>query len=210
MRYLNLPNIVSFTRILAAPFFYFLFISDNPKFVSIACWIFILASITDIIDGWAARRFSVVTRYGEFLDPLADKILTLLALIAFVSKQIIPLWMVLIILIRDILSTTLRIVALWKGSPIETSRSAKVKTTIEMLFISYVLVLIYFQINVTTINPQEVESIIHSPITYIIALIVTLMALYSLLGYLIRSRFLIKKLKKVEKIEKKLQKGLDK
>lgn len=210
MKYINLPNIVSFTRILAAPFFYYFFNSENPKFVSIACWIFIIASITDIIDGWAARRFSIVTRYGEFLDPLADKILTLLALFGFVAKNIIPLWMVLIIFFRDILSTSLRVVALLKGSPIETSRSAKVKTTVEMLFISYVLILIYLQINAQEINPQVIEKLIHSPITYIIALIVTLMGLFSLVGYVIRNRFLIKKLKKVEKIEKNLQKGLDK
>lgn len=202
MKYLNFPNTISFSRILAAPVLYYFFVSGNPKFVSIACWIFIIASITDLIDGWAARRFQIVTQYGEFIDPLADKILTLLALVAFARNGIIPTWMVIIILIRDVISTSLRIVALSKRSPIETSRSAKVKTTIEMVFISYVLLLIFAKINIESINPQIIDSIIFSKYTYLLALVVTLMALYSLVGYLLKYKYFVKKFKNVEKIEK--------
>lgn len=204
MKDINIPNAISLTRILVAPFFYFFFISGNRYLVSLACWIFILASLTDVIDGWAARRFGIVTRYGEFLDPLADKVLTLLALVGFVQMHIIPLWMLIIILSRDITSTTIRILALAKGTPIETSRSAKFKTTIEMLFIAYVLILIYLKINIESINPTEIDKLIYSPITYSIALFVTILALYSLAGYLLKVKNPGKMSKKVEKIEKNL------
>ncbi len=193
---MNFPNLISFSRILVAPVFYFFFISEDPHLMSIACWVFIFAALTDIIDGWSARRLGIVTRYGEFLDPLADKILTLLALIAFVQYDIIPVWMVTIIFIRDLFSTGLRIVALIRHSPIETSRSAKAKTTIEMLFISYILLLIYVKLNFAEIPPITMERLIHSNITYMLALVVTLMALYSQAGYVIRYQSLIKKSKK--------------
>jgi CDP-diacylglycerol--glycerol-3-phosphate 3-phosphatidyltransferase len=200
MSIVNLPNVISFSRIVVAPFFYYFIKSDKPELVSIACWIFIIASITDVIDGWAARRLGIVTRLGEFLDPLADKILTLLALISFAEMNIIPLWMVLIILIRDIFSTSFRVIALAKGTPIETSRSAKVKTTIEMVFISIILSLIYLKINIESVNSEIIDKWIYSPITYFIALIVTLMAIYSLLGYAWKYKKLLKMSKKVEKI----------
>ncbi|MCX7908962.1 MAG: CDP-diacylglycerol--glycerol-3-phosphate 3-phosphatidyltransferase [Ignavibacteria bacterium] len=203
MRYINIPNIISFSRLLVAPFFYYFFVSGNKQLVSLACWIFIIASITDFFDGWAARRFGIVTRYGEFIDPLADKVLTLLALTAFTKMTIIPSWMFLIIFARDVTSTTLRIIALAKGTPIVTSRTAKVKTTIEMVFISYVLILIYVKINFSFIDPTLVDKTIFSPFTYLFALIVTIMALYSLGGYLLKNKKTIKMFKKVEKIEKK-------
>lgn len=186
MNYMNLPNVISLTRLVVSLIFYFLFISGNKNLVSIACWIFIAASATDILDGWAARRFRNVTKYGEFLDPLADKVLTLLALIAFVKMGIIPAWMVFIIFARDVISTTMRVVALAKGSPMVTSRSAKIKTTVEMLFISYVLILIFVKINFNSINPAIIDKLIFSQFTYLIALSVTIMALYSLAGYALK------------------------
>ncbi len=192
MNYMNLPNVISLTRLIVSLIFYFLFISGNRHLVSIACWIFIIASITDVLDGWAARRFRIVTKYGEFLDPLADKVLTLLALIAFVKMGIIPAWMVFIIFARDVISTSMRVVALAKGSPMETSRSAKIKTTVEMLFISYVLILIFVKINFNRINPDIIDKLIFSQFTYLIALSVTIMALYSLAGYALKFKKNIK------------------
>ncbi len=203
---INFPNIISFVRLAVSPFFYILFLSQNTELVNLSCWLFILSAITDTIDGWAARRFGIVTRWGEFLDPLADKALTTFAFIAFVQKDIIPLWMVIIIIIRDVISTTLRIVGLVKKSPLQTSLSAKVKTTFQMLFISYILILVYLKNNFapTILNPTTIDNLIYSAFTYLLALIITTMALYSLTGYVIRYRNFIKKVKKVEKIEKKL------
>lgn len=202
MRVINIPNLISLLRILVSPIFYVFFLSGNRELVRIACLIFILAAITDIIDGWAARRFGIVTRYGEFLDPLADKILTLLALTSFAKIEIIPVWMVIIILCRDIFSTSLRVFAIVKGTTIMTSFSAKVKTTVEMGFISLILMLIYLKLTFEGIYQSNFDRIIYSPITYIFALIITFMALYSLGEYAHKYRYLIKMFKKFEKIEK--------
>ncbi|MFN3306274.1 MAG: CDP-diacylglycerol--glycerol-3-phosphate 3-phosphatidyltransferase [Candidatus Kapaibacteriota bacterium] len=203
MEMINIPNLISLLRIFVAPIFYVFFLSNNNDLVKIGCLIFILASITDIIDGWAARRFGIVTRYGEFLDPLADKILTLLALISFVKIGIIPAWMLIIIFCRDVFSTSLRVIAIARGTSIITSRSAKVKTTVEMSFISFILMLIYLKLTYDSVYQNFFDKIIYSPISYILALIITLMALYSLAEYAYKYRNLIKMFKKSEKIEKK-------
>lgn len=195
---INFPNFISFIRLAISPIFYLFFISQNTELVNLSCWLFILSAITDTIDGWAARKFGIVTRWGEFLDPLADKALTTFAFIAFVQKGIIPLWMVLIIIIRDVISTWLRIVGLVKQSPLQTSLSAKIKTTFQMLFISYVLILVYLKNNFapSILNPTAIDNLIYSTFTYLLALIITFMALYSLTGYVVRYGNFIKKVKK--------------
>jgi len=193
MKQFNFPNFISFARLLISPVIYLLFISNKAELENIACWLFIIASITDTIDGWAARRLGEVTRWGEFLDPLADKALTNFALVAFAQYNIIPWWMVVIIISRDLLSTLLRIFGLAVQNPLKTSMSAKIKTTFQMVFISFVFILIYIRNTFTSISPQTIENIIFSPITYILALIVTAMALYSMAGYVIKLIFLTKK-----------------
>jgi len=192
----NFPNFISFARLLISPVIYFLFISNEAELVNLACWLFIISAITDTIDGWAARRFGEVTRSGEFLDPLADKALTNLALVAFAQNNIIPWWMVIIIITRDLISTLLRILGLASKNPVKTSISAKIKTTVEMVFISYILLLIYIRNTFTSISPETVEKLIFSPITYILALIITAMALYSMGGYVIKFGIFSKKIKK--------------
>jgi CDP-diacylglycerol--glycerol-3-phosphate 3-phosphatidyltransferase len=192
----NFPNFISFARLLISPVIYFLFISNKAELVNLACWLFIISAITDTIDGWAARRFGEVTRSGEFLDPLADKALTNFALVAFAQNNIIPWWMVIIIITRDLISTLLRIFGLASKNPVKTSISAKIKTTVEMVFISYILLLIYIRNTFTSISPETVEKLIFSPITYILALIITAMALYSMGGYVIKFGIFSKKIKK--------------
>jgi len=176
--------------------------SESKSLVSIACVIYLVAAITDTLDGWAARRFGVVTRWGEFLDPLADKVLTLFAFVSFVAMGIMPLWMLIIFLVRDTISTTLRVIAIKQGSPVETSISAKVKTTIQMFFIGYVLSLIFLKNNFEIFNPVTIDRVIYSKFTFYAVLLVTLMALYSVFGYIkkYKSLFLAKNfIKKYEK-----------
>jgi CDP-diacylglycerol--glycerol-3-phosphate 3-phosphatidyltransferase len=199
---INLPNTISLARLALAPIFFVMLNSESKSLVSIACVIYLVAAITDTLDGWAARRFGVVTRWGEFLDPLADKVLTLFAFVSFVAMGIMPLWMLIIFLVRDTISTTLRVIAIKQGSPVETSISAKVKTTIQMFFIGYVLSLIFLKNNFEIFNPVTIDRVIYSKFTFYAVLLVTLMALYSVFGYIkkYKSLFLAKNfIKKYEK-----------
>lgn len=199
---INLPNTISLARLAVAPIFFVMFNSESKSLISIACVIYLIAAITDTLDGWAARRFGVVTRWGEFLDPLADKVLTLFAFVSFVAMEIMPLWMLIVFLIRDTISTTLRVIAIKKGSPVETSISAKVKTTIQMSFIAYILSLIFLKNNFEIFSPTTIDKLIYSKFTFYAILLVTLMASYSVLGYIrkYKSLFLTKNfIKKYEK-----------
>ena len=139
----NLPNILTILRFLIVPFFIVLLFDKTYTGRLIALILFSIASITDLFDGYLARKWNQETEFGKFLDPLADKALVLGAFVTFIfiSDQI-QIWMVLCILGRDLLITILRSLAIRKGSSIKTSMFGKLKTVFQML--SIVLILFSF------------------------------------------------------------------
>ena len=141
----NIPNILTVLRFILVPIFlYFLIQSDlNSKIYALI--IFSIASITDFFDGYLARKWHQESKIGAFLDPLADKFLVITTLLAFVNldKQI-PLWMVIIIILRDILITLMRYKAKKMNLALKTSNDAKIKTAFQM--ISIILILLIFAV----------------------------------------------------------------
>jgi CDP-diacylglycerol--glycerol-3-phosphate 3-phosphatidyltransferase len=133
------PNQLTFLRILLTPVFLAFLFSADPVLRQLSVLVFIIAMLTDWYDGWVARRWGYVTRWGTFLDPLADKIVTSAALIAFVLLNLVPAWTVWLIVIRDIAITVLRSYAEFKGKPFDTSRMAKTKTFLQFAVIYYIL-----------------------------------------------------------------------
>jgi len=133
------PNQLTFLRILLAPVFVAFLFSANPLLRQLSLVIFVLAMLTDWYDGWVARRWGYVTRWGTFLDPLADKVVTSTALIAFIYLDLVPTWTVWVIVIRDIAITFLRSYSELKGKPFDTTRMAKTKTFLQFALIYYVL-----------------------------------------------------------------------
>ena len=140
----TIPNQLTILRIGLTPVFVILFVKETPISQFIASMIYILASITDWYDGWFARRFGVITRWGQFMDPLADKFLVSSALVIFAWLGYIFWWMVLIIILRDILVTSIRFYTIQKGSPLVTSNLAKWKTFIQMTVIMIILLFINY------------------------------------------------------------------
>jgi cardiolipin synthase len=105
--------------------------------------LFMLATTTDLIDGIIARKYNVITEFGKFMDPLADKLLVISSLVALVYMEYtIELWMVLVIIGRDILITIMRILAKKKGTPIKTSQLGKLKTSFQLMSIWLILIII--------------------------------------------------------------------
>ena len=160
-----LPNILTLFRIFLIPvFIYYLLIEQNYLLSFI---IFGMASITDWADGFLARKLNVVSDFGIFFDPLADKFLVLSAFISFlyidllISMKSISLWMILIIAFRDLSITLLRIVINLKGDyTLVTTKIAKLKTALQLITINYVLIclilsdyfeLIYYLMFLTTV-----------------------------------------------------------
>lgn len=133
------PNQLTFLRILLTPVFIAFLFSENPLLRQLSLAVFVLAMLTDWYDGWVARRWGYVTRWGTFLDPLADKVVTSAALIAFIYLDLVPPWTVWLIVLRDIAITFLRSYSELKGKPFDTTRMAKTKTFLQFALIYYVL-----------------------------------------------------------------------
>jgi len=140
MKFFSPPNQLTFLRILLTPVFIVFLLSSNSILRQCSLAVFIFAAITDWYDGWLARRWGYVTRWGAFLDPLADKVLTSAALIAYSYLGLVSGWMVWIIVIRDAIITLLRSYAEYKAKPVDTSKLAKIKTFAQYVLIYYLLV----------------------------------------------------------------------
>lgn len=195
-----LPNQLTVLRIILTPVFLVLILTDSPLMKQIALLVFIVAALTDWYDGWLARKYNYITNWGKFWDPLADKILTSAAFMAFVLLGYVPLWMVLIVIVRDLLITVLRAYAEYKDIVFPTSRYAKWKTFIQMSLLYYLLAVYTGSISPQVYNGNENLFIVlmDPTLIYIAMLVVTFITLHSGALYVIRHRILIKKLLKNE------------
>lgn len=140
---MNLPNKLTFIRlVLAVSFIYFLQESNAEGFVyrMIAFALFVVASLTDFFDGYLARKYNLVTDFGKFMDPLADKILVISALVLFVELRYIPAWMSIIVIAREFLISGIRMLAAAKGEVIPAGKLGKYKTTSQMIVILIMIV----------------------------------------------------------------------
>ncbi len=191
-----LPNQLTVLRIILTPVFLILFLQTDPVMVQISFVIFLIAAISDWYDGWLARKFNYITEWGKFLDPLADKILTSTAFIALVIVGILELWMVILIILRDIFVTGLRMYADSKKISFSTSYSAKVKTFSQMIFLYYLL-LIYTLRTVEFISNSFMEllnDLLNPEIIYYLMLAITVFTVITGITYITANRTLIKKL----------------
>ena len=130
---LNLPNMLTMGRIVAIPFVLWLQWQDTPVCNFWAMIVYALATITDFIDGWLARRMGLTSVLGKFLDPLADKLIVLASLVAMLEQHKVPAWAVIIIMARELSVTALRTIAMSEGVVIAASRGGKDKTAVQMV-----------------------------------------------------------------------------
>lgn len=134
---MNLPNKLTMFRVVLIPFFVvFLLMQDQfASFKWIALGIFILASLTDLLDGKIARKYNLVTNFGKFMDPLADKLLVCSAMICLIELEQIPSWVVTIIIGREFVISGFRLIASDNGVVIAASYWGKFKTTFQMIMV---------------------------------------------------------------------------
>ncbi|MFP4370058.1 MAG: CDP-diacylglycerol--glycerol-3-phosphate 3-phosphatidyltransferase [Candidatus Kapaibacterium sp.] len=192
---MNLPNLLSLARIVIAPVFFFFFISGDPLFVMLSFYLFMLGATSDYLDGWFARKFNAATRWGRIFDPIADKVLTSFAFLAFVFMDIVPLWMVLIIILRDFGTTIMREFGEKFKVPMATSKSAKLKTFLQMAFISLILILVYItNSGFFKSYHLQITSFINSEAVYYTMLALTILTLWTLIEYILKNKRLIRTL----------------
>ena len=190
------PNQLTLFRILLTPVFVYFLFSSDPVNKQIALGIFIFAAITDWYDGYVARRWGFITRWGKFLDPLADKVLTSAAFFSFVAICYAELWMVILIVIRDFAMTLLRAYAEFKNTPINTSGFAKTKTFVQLVVI-YLFLVNYIVRTSSEFNLHFgwIFDIIATPIImYVLMMITTILTVWTGAVYISTNRIILKNL----------------
>ncbi len=185
--YLTIPNQLTALRILLVPVFVVLLLQVDPWFKLFGVIVFAVASLTDIYDGYHARKYGVETRIGAFLDPLADKLLITAAFLLYVWMGYLVLWMVILVIIRDVLITVLRVYAEYRNRPVVTSMEAKYKTVVQNIFVYFVMVLILLKEAVFSGKSVSVviDRFLVSDNLYYIMLAVTLFTVYTGISYLV-------------------------
>ncbi len=174
---MNLPNKLTILRVIMIPFFIvFLLVPITPYDKWIALTIFIIASLTDLLDGKIARKYNLVTNFGKFMDPVADKLLVCSALICLIELNKIPAWMVIIIISRELIINGFRLVASDNGVVIAASYWGKFKTTFQMVAVCLLI--------------ADIEAI--NLLTQIILWIAVILTVVSLIDYLVKNKDVMK------------------
>lgn len=175
---MNLPNKITTVRVFMIPLYLiFMLVDQIPYGKYIAGVIFTLAAITDALDGYIARKNNLVTNFGKFMDPLADKLLVCSALICFVEFHLIPSWIAIIIIAREFIVQGLRLIASDNGVVLAAGWWGKLKTVVQIVM----SVMLTVNLDYAFINVLEVIAIY-------LALALTII---SMMDYLIKNRELI-------------------
>jgi CDP-diacylglycerol--glycerol-3-phosphate 3-phosphatidyltransferase len=193
---MSLPNSLTILRIFLTPVFVILLVSDSPFERQLSVVVYVVAALTDWYDGWVARKYGSMSRWGKFLDPLADKILSSAALFTFVALGLIDAWMVWIVVVRDVVMTALRSYGEWIDHPIVTSRSAQAKTFTEFIVIWYIL-LLYVAGSVPVIRsefPATIAALTDPQVLFGMMLLVTLSSVATGVLYCVDNRRFITEL----------------
>ncbi|MDR1000296.1 MAG: CDP-diacylglycerol--glycerol-3-phosphate 3-phosphatidyltransferase [Clostridiales bacterium] len=177
---MNLPNKLTVLRVCLIPLFLILYPYaplGDPLSRYLALAVFVIAAVTDALDGYIARSRNLVTNFGKLMDPLADKLLVTAALVAMVQGAELPAWVVAIIISREFLITGFRMLALEKNIVIAASAWGKAKTISQMLMIIFVLL---------NVLPELAETML--------AAVATLLTLISAVDYVLKNKSLLKDL----------------
>ena len=136
---MNLPNKLSILRVLCVPVIVVLMLLEGREWQWAALAVFLLASFTDYLDGHLARKHQLITDFGKFIDPVADKLLVLSTLIMLIHRDLMPAWAVVIVLTRELCVDGLRLIAATKGKVIAAGPLGKIKTVTQMILISWTI-----------------------------------------------------------------------
>ncbi|QVK01948.1 CDP-diacylglycerol--glycerol-3-phosphate 3-phosphatidyltransferase [Mycoplasma mycoides subsp. capri] len=189
---INLPNILTTIRILLVPIIIVLLLVDHymnglvftnfSKFAwFISGGIFIVASLTDFLDGWIARKYNLVTNFGKFFDPIADKLLVNATLILFSSLDVLPIWMTVVLILRDTFIDFIRMILSSKGITLAAGMGGKLKTTFQMIGLS-----LLFFVNLKIFGWSEWDW--QNQLVLIPMYIATFFSIYSGVIYFLKAR----------------------
>ncbi|MCR5609514.1 MAG: CDP-diacylglycerol--glycerol-3-phosphate 3-phosphatidyltransferase [Lachnospiraceae bacterium] len=187
---MNLPNKITLARVFMIPLFVVLLLIDFKYNNIFACAVFCIACISDYFDGKLARKYNLVSNFGKFADPLADKLLVGAALICFVELDLLSAWMVILIISREFIISGVRLIAADNGVVIAASMWGKVKTTFQMIMSIYLLLFakVYHQADF----PFHTIMVVLGEILKYVAVALTII---SLIDYMYKNRELFSDIK---------------
>lgn len=191
---MNLPNKLTLLRIILVPIFVVILLLDEaiPHSYLIAGLIFGIASYTDHLDGKIARKYNLITDFGKFMDPLADKIMVISALVCFIELSLIPSWCVILIIAREFMVTSIRLVAAPKGIVIAANIWGKLKTVTQIIAIVVIMLLSYFnelsELGISLGFLTDSEAIkIYPTVNFIFIILATVITVISGIVYLMQN-----------------------
>jgi CDP-diacylglycerol--glycerol-3-phosphate 3-phosphatidyltransferase len=191
---MNLANKITIARIVLTFVFIYLF-PQGFVFKVIGFFVFSLAALSDLLDGWVAKHRNQVTDFGKILDPIADKILVLSAFLIFLQMQLIDAWMVIVIISRELVITGLRLFALSKGKVLAAEKAGKHKTVSQMVSIFMIMGFVILKEYFNKINFwNEVGEKFYLSAIYMVMVVTVLLTFISGVSYLWRNRKIIVKI----------------
>ena len=187
---MNLPNKLTVLRIILTFVFMGFLYTSGIAAKTIALFIFLFASLTDALDGYIAKKNNQITDFGRLMDPIADKILVLAALLAFVERGVVPAWMVVVIIFREVVVTGLRILALTKGKVLPADSGGKRKTVWQLLAITIILLFLIFKEGGAARFKfwSPAVEVLYKDAIFVIMLVAVLLTLASGITYLMKNR----------------------
>jgi len=177
---MNIANKITILRMILIPIFLFVLLGNFTNNLIIALVLFLVASFTDFLDGYLARKLDLVTKLGKFLDPLADKLLVISAMLAFVEIGLLPSWIVFIIISRELIISIFRAIAASEGVVIAASWWGKLKTNSQIIMIVILLLNNYIPANIIKyLNPLSIAA-------------ATIFTVFSGLDYILKNKQVLK------------------
>ncbi|MCL2577831.1 MAG: CDP-diacylglycerol--glycerol-3-phosphate 3-phosphatidyltransferase [Defluviitaleaceae bacterium] len=189
---MNLPNKITLLRVILIPAFLIMYLSQplsgiGEVGVILNAWfalaLFVIAAVTDAVDGYLARKLGLVTNFGKLMDPLADKMLVCAAFIAFTATGNLPAWATIILISREFYVSGLRQLALEQKIVLAASTSAKIKTTAQITLIIYLML------------PFPFTYLFFQPVALVLIIITTIISIYSAVEYTYKNRIIFKEQK---------------
>ena len=192
---MNLPNKLTILRVIMVPFFvvFLLLTPQYPVLKWITFVLFVAASLTDLLDGKIARKYNLITNFGKFMDPLADKLLVSAALVCLTSLDFIPAWMTIVIISREFIISGFRLIAAERGIVIAAGKLGKWKTAFTMVTLAMMLVLV----NPLGFGAQETATSVWTMhgiygalwmVTEVLLWISVILTVVSLIDYLVKNK----------------------
>ena len=191
---MNLPNKLTMLRVIMVPFFvaFLLLTPDYPSFKWVAFGLFVVASLTDMLDGYIARKYHLITNFGKFMDPLADKLLVSAALVCLTALGFIPAWMTIVIISREFIISGFRLIAAERGIVIAAGWLGKWKTAVTMIMLAIMLLVVNtagFPFDPTETMGVYGKVVLVADVLLWISVILTIV---SLVDYLVKNKDVMK------------------